>query len=115
MEGFLGLCTEIGSRSGQYSVCRFLSVDVISASDTVAVLSERGCALVLSREAGAAALIGEFALLVNPYDVSATADAMHAGLIMPAAERQRRNADIAGAAAGRAPGRWLAEQASALD
>jgi trehalose 6-phosphate synthase len=78
------------------------------------ILSERGCALVLSREAGAAALVGEAALLVNPYDVSATADALHAGLIMPAAERQRRSATIAGAAAARAPRRWLAEQIEAL-
>jgi trehalose 6-phosphate synthase len=78
------------------------------------VLSERGCALVLSREAGAAALIGEAALLVNPYDVSATAGALHAGLIMPAAERQQRSATIAGAAAARAPRRWLAEQVEAL-
>jgi len=78
------------------------------------ILSERGCALVLSREAGAAALVGEAALLVNPYDVSATAGALHAGLIMPAAERQRRTATIAGAAAARAPRRWLAEQVEAL-
>jgi trehalose 6-phosphate synthase len=78
------------------------------------ILSERGCALVLSREAGAAALVGEAALLVNPYDVSATADALHAGLIMPAAERQRRSATIADVAAARAPGRWLAEQVEAL-
>jgi trehalose 6-phosphate synthase len=78
------------------------------------VLSERGCALVLSREAGAAALIGEAALLINPYDVSATAGALHAGLVMPAAERQRRSAMIAGAAAERAPRRWLAEQVEAL-
>ena len=41
------------------------------------VLSERGCALVLSREAGAADELGEDALLVNPYDVSATAAALH--------------------------------------
>jgi trehalose 6-phosphate synthase len=78
------------------------------------ILSERGCALVLSREAGAAALVGEAALLVNPYDVSATANALHAGLIMPAAERRRRSATIAGAAAARAPRRWLAEQVEAL-
>jgi trehalose 6-phosphate synthase len=78
------------------------------------ILSESGCALVLSREAGAAALVGEAALLVNPYDVSATADALHAGLIMPAAERQRRSATIADVAAARAPGRWLAEQVEAL-
>jgi trehalose 6-phosphate synthase len=78
------------------------------------ILSERGCALVLSREAGAAALVGETALLINPYDVSATAGALHAGLVMPAAERQRRSATIAGAAAARAPRRWLAEQVEAL-
>jgi trehalose 6-phosphate synthase len=78
------------------------------------ILSERGCALVLSREAGASALIGEAALLVNPYDVSATAGALHAGLTMPAAERQQRSAAIAGAAAARAPRRWLAEQVEAL-
>jgi trehalose 6-phosphate synthase len=78
------------------------------------ILSERGCALVLSREAGAAALVGEAALLVNPYDVTATADALHAGLIMPAAERRRRAATIADAAAARAPRRWLADQVEAL-
>jgi trehalose 6-phosphate synthase len=78
------------------------------------ILSERGCALVLSREAGAAALIGEAALLVNPYDVSATASAMHAGLVMSAAERKRRSETIAGVAAARAPRRWLEEQVRAL-
>jgi trehalose 6-phosphate synthase len=78
------------------------------------ILSERGCALVLSREAGAAELIGEAALLVNPYDVSATARALHAGLIMSAAERQKRCATIAASAAARAPQRWLAEQVEAL-
>jgi trehalose 6-phosphate synthase len=38
------------------------------------ILSERGCALVLSREAGAAAELSA-ALMVNPYDVSQTAAA----------------------------------------
>jgi trehalose 6-phosphate synthase len=78
------------------------------------ILSERGCALVLSREAGAADLFGEHALLVNPYDVTATADALHTGLSMPAAERRRRSAAIAAAAAGRAPRHWLGEQLGAL-
>jgi trehalose 6-phosphate synthase len=78
------------------------------------ILSERGCALVLSREAGAAALVGADALLVNPYDVTATADALHAGLSMPAAERRRRAAAVADAACRRAPQRWLAEQLDAL-
>jgi trehalose 6-phosphate synthase len=78
------------------------------------ILSERGCALVLSSQAGAAALIGEAALLVNPYDVSSTAGALHAGLGMPAAERQQRSAMIASAATAREPRRWLAEQVEAL-
>jgi trehalose 6-phosphate synthase len=79
------------------------------------ILSDRGCALVLSREAGAAALIGEDALLVNPYDVTATADALQAGLTMPAPERRRRSAAIAAAASSRAPCQWLAEQLKALE
>ena len=37
------------------------------------ILSESGCALVLSHEAGAAAELGADALLINPYDVSETA------------------------------------------
>jgi len=78
------------------------------------ILSERGCALVLSREAGAAALIGDDALLVNPYDVTATADALHAGLSMPIPERRRRSAAIAVAAQAHAPQRWLAEQLDVL-
>jgi trehalose 6-phosphate synthase len=79
------------------------------------VLTDRGCALVLSREAGAAALIGDEALLVNPYDVSATAQALHAGLSMPVSERHRRSAAIAAAAGARAPRQWLMEQLKALD
>jgi trehalose 6-phosphate synthase len=78
------------------------------------ILSERGCALVLSREAGAASLIGGHSLLVNPYDVSATAEALHEALAMPVTERRRRSAEIAAAAAGVAPARWLDAQLSGL-
>jgi trehalose 6-phosphate synthase len=78
------------------------------------ILSERGCALVLSREAGASALIGADALLVNPYDVTATAEALDTGLRMPAGERHRRSTAIAAAASAHAPARWLAEQLEAL-
>ena len=78
------------------------------------ILSERGCALVLSREAGAAALIGDDALLVNPYDVTATADALHTGLSMSTSERRRRSAAIAAAAQERAPSHWIAEQLDVL-
>jgi trehalose 6-phosphate synthase len=79
------------------------------------VLSDRGCALVLSTEAGAAAELGEYAFMVNPYDVTQTADALHAALTMDDAERTRRSEALAAAAMSMPPSRWLADQLSALD
>lgn len=79
------------------------------------VLSESGCALVLSREAGAAAELGDDAILVNPYDVTGTAEAMHRGLQMPADERAASCRRLAGAATALPPGRWFADQLAALD
>ena len=78
------------------------------------ILSERGCALVLSREAGAAATLDGDALLVNPYDVSETAAALHQALAMPDAERRRRSAALAATAAAARPARWLADQLACL-
>jgi trehalose 6-phosphate synthase len=79
------------------------------------LLSERSCALVLSREAGAAADLAEGALLVNPYDVTATAQALHQALCMNDAERKRRGALLAQASAACAPAEWFAAQLSALE
>ncbi len=79
------------------------------------LLSDRGCALVLSREAGAAAELGPAALLINPFDVTGTADALHEALLMPDAERIRRSAELARAAAALPPARWFADQLAALD
>jgi trehalose 6-phosphate synthase len=79
------------------------------------LLSERGCALVLSREAGAAAELGENALLVNPFDVTQTAKALHEALSMPDAQRRRRAALLAEAGAEHPPQQWFADQVSALD
>ncbi len=78
------------------------------------VLSRAGLALVLSREAGAADQLGEDALLVNPYDVSQTAEAMHQALLMPAAERLARCERLADAATALPPTAWLAAQLAAL-
>ncbi len=78
------------------------------------VLSERGCALVLSREAGAAATLAADALLVNPYDVTETAEALHRALAMPDAERRRRSAALAAIAAADPPARWLGGQLASL-
>jgi trehalose 6-phosphate synthase len=79
------------------------------------VLSERGCALVLSREAGAAAELSEGAIMINPYDVSGTAAALYAALTMPDTERLRRSALLAKASAAGPPAEWLSDQLAALD
>jgi trehalose 6-phosphate synthase len=77
------------------------------------ILSPR-CALVLSREAGAAAELGPDALLVNPYDVSGTAAALHEALVMPEDERVERCARLRTAATALPPQRWFADQLAAL-
>ena len=79
------------------------------------VLSERGCALVLSREAGAATTLAADALLVNPFDITETADALHQALAMPDAERRRRSAALAATAAADPPARWLGDQLASLE
>ena len=78
------------------------------------VLSERACALVLSREAGAAAELADAALLVNPYDVAGTAEALHTALTMADSERLARCALLANASSAVPPANWFASQVSAL-
>ncbi|NJP98371.1 trehalose-6-phosphate synthase [Nonomuraea sp. FMUSA5-5] len=77
------------------------------------VLSPR-CALVLSREAGAAAELGAHALMVNPYDISGTAAALHDALVMPEDERRTRRDKLHAAATALPPQKWLATQLEAL-
>ena len=79
------------------------------------VLSEHDCAVVLSREAGIADQYGQDALLVNPYDVTETAEALHAALSMPAAERQERWKRLLAAATALPPADWFRQQLDALD
>jgi trehalose 6-phosphate synthase len=79
------------------------------------ILSDSGCALVLSTEAGAAAELGGAALMINPFDISQTADALHQALAMDDAERTRRSKALAAAAAAMPPHRWFASQLDALD
>jgi trehalose 6-phosphate synthase len=78
------------------------------------IVSDHGCALVLSREAGAAAELSQAALMVNPFDVTGTADALHEALAMPDAERVSRCAALAAAAAAAPPARWFSDQLAAL-
>jgi len=79
------------------------------------ILSDRGCVLVLSREAGAAAELGSYALLINPFDVASTAAALHEALTMSDQERTSRCQSLAAAAGAMPPSRWLADQLAALD
>jgi trehalose 6-phosphate synthase len=78
------------------------------------VLSERQPAVVLSREAGAAELLGADALTVNPFDVGATVEALHEALLMPPEERAARAARMREAAVRLPPTEWFQAQLDAL-
>jgi trehalose 6-phosphate synthase len=78
-----------------------------------AVVNERDGVLVLSRESGVHDELGNWAVEVNPFDISATAEALHAGLSMAPAERSERAAGMRTAAEARTPHHWLADQLGA--
>ncbi|CAM5705612.1 Trehalose-6-phosphate synthase OS=Streptomyces alboniger OX=132473 GN=CP975_15850 PE=3 SV=1 [Streptomyces alboniger] len=81
----------------------------------IPVLSEEGCVLVLSREAGAYEELGDDAIAVNPYDVVATARALHEALTLPPGERAERTKRLAAAATALPPAQWFLDQLHALD
>ncbi len=78
------------------------------------MLSERDPAVVLSREAGAAHVLGDDALLVNPFDVSQTAAALHEALAMPEAERLARLERLRTKAVALPPVPWFEAQLDAV-
>ncbi|MGW0364313.1 alpha,alpha-trehalose-phosphate synthase (UDP-forming) [Streptomyces sp. NPDC002990] len=80
----------------------------------IPVVSEAGCALVLSTGAGAYEELREAALTVNPYDVTETARALHAALSMPEPERAERTKHLAAAATALPPARWFTAQLADL-
>ncbi|MFJ5922901.1 trehalose-6-phosphate synthase [Kitasatospora sp. NPDC092948] len=80
----------------------------------VPVVSDHGCALVLSREAGAHAELADDAITVNPFDVVATAEALAEALAMPPAERADRTKRLAAAATALPPQQWFLDQLQAL-
>ncbi len=80
----------------------------------VPVVSDAGCALVLSREAGAHEELGEDAITVNPYDVVQTAEALHEALSMRPEDRTERGKRLAAAATALPPARWFLDQLDAL-
>jgi trehalose 6-phosphate synthase len=77
-------------------------------------LNGRDGVLILSRDAGAADVMADGALLVNAYDVEEQAEALHTALTMPAEERAARAATLRAAAVRGAPGEWFAAQRATL-
>ena len=78
------------------------------------VLSEHDPAVVISREMGAAELLGDDAITVNPFDVSANADALHEALLMAPDERAERANRMRAAAVRLPPADWFQAQLDAL-
>ena len=81
----------------------------------IPVVSDEGCALVLSREAGAYEELGEDAIVVNPYDVIETARALEEALNMGSGERAERTKRLAAAATALPPAQWFLDQLNALN
>ncbi|MFF4730289.1 trehalose-6-phosphate synthase [Streptomyces mirabilis] len=81
----------------------------------VPVVSDEGCVLVLSREAGAYEELGEDAVVVNPYDVVGTARALDVALTMPVGERAERTKRLAAAGTALPPAQWFLEQLRELE
>ena len=79
-----------------------------------ALLSEKDAAVVLSREAGAVPELGADALLVNPFDVTGTAETLHRALTMTADERSRRARNLRAASAHGDPRTWFEDQLRAV-
>ncbi len=74
------------------------------------IVNEHSGALVLSENAGAHEELGEWAISVNPFDVGATADALHAALHLPEAARRARSEAIRQWVRTNDIGRWLSLQ-----
>ncbi|MFD5639151.1 trehalose-6-phosphate synthase [Streptomyces sp. NPDC127077] len=81
----------------------------------IPVVSDEGCALVLSREAGAYEELGEDAISVNPYDITGTARALHEALTMQPGERAERTKRLSAAATALPPAQWFLDQLHALE
>jgi trehalose 6-phosphate synthase len=74
------------------------------------LVNERDGVLVMSEGAGALEELGHGALVISPYDVVGTADALHQALVMSAEERARRAASLRSSVEGHTVGDWLYDQ-----
>lgn len=79
------------------------------------VINEKDAALVLSREAGAWDELGPGgAVMINPFDIVGTAEALHFALSLDDNERSTRAEKLREIATARTPGGWLQLQLDAL-
>ncbi len=77
------------------------------------LVNERDGVLLLSRESGAWAELAAGAVGLNPFDVGATAEALHEALTMSDGDRKARASEVRRRAAARTPADWLADQLAA--
>jgi trehalose 6-phosphate synthase len=71
------------------------------------LVNTRDGVLVLSENAGAVAELGEWAIVVNPFDVLGQAEALHAALSLGAGERRRRAEALREQVRANDVARWL--------
>jgi len=74
------------------------------------MVNERDGVSILSENTGAHEELGEHALSVNPFDIQALADSIHAALTMEPTERARRLRGLKEIVTARDPGDWIDEQ-----
>jgi trehalose 6-phosphate synthase len=73
-------------------------------------VNRRGGALVLSENAGTHEELGEWAITINPFDVDATAQALHRALLMDPAERRARAEKMRALVQQNDLARWISAQ-----
>ncbi len=74
------------------------------------MVNQRGGVSILSENTGAHEELGECALSVNPFDIQALADSIHAALTMAPDERRSRLEGLKAIVTARDPGDWVDEQ-----
>src|SRR5437660_1506597 len=73
-------------------------------------VNRRGGALILSENAGTHEELGEWAITINPFDVDATAQALHRALLMDPVERHARAEKMRAVVQQNDVARWISAQ-----